>query len=71
MQISRRVNSGHPLFIGRLERSESIYPCHQWAIKKISPGKALIYQGFLLFSGEIFQFDFVDGKWVFSGTERI
>ena len=52
-------------------RFESYRVGHQRAIKKISPKKALIFKAFLLFSGEIFMFDFVDEKWVFSNTKRI
>ena len=44
---------------------------HLRATKKIAPGKALIFQGFFLFRGEIFMFDFVDEKRIFFDTEHI
>ena len=50
---------------------ESLIPSHKRAIKKISPQKALIFQGFFAFFGQNFMFDFVNEKWVFSNTERI
>jgi len=39
---------------------EPFCPCHQRATKKISPQKALIFQGFFAFLGRKILFDFVD-----------
>lgn len=69
--LIRVINSVGRVFPshGRSREFESLITHHKVAIKKISPQKALIFQGFLAFSGRIFLFNFEDEKWKFFDTK--